>query len=385
MSADRGPDWPEDPRIERTREAGRSAAQVVRESAVAGLTVLVPILITLVVFQTVAGYVVGLIALPVEVLDRLGLTPEASRLVVQAFVALVLAGLVLAVGFLTRFRYGERAIDRVDAVVTAVPGFGAVYKSFREMGDVMAESEAKNFRDVKVEFPDEGTYTMGFLTTRTPDPLQEAAGRSDMVTLFLPLAPNPVMGGHLVHVPEDRVKDVDMTVEEGVRTVVTSGVATASPDGERGLSEDRLRRIGEAGATRSGEGGVSVPDDRSQRPGTDADRERAYERYAAADPRSADHPEGVASNRSTDTLGEAGRPEDAGGDRPVSDGDPDPRPVDVRDGEGVIGRDAPDPEAVSEDHDDTLGRDADRPETVGGHDEPGESDIDGRPDAGDGA
>ena len=39
------------------------------------------------------------------------------------------------------------------------------------------------------------------------------------------------MGGYLAHVPADRVHDVDMTVEEGIRTIVTSGIAVGE-DGE---------------------------------------------------------------------------------------------------------------------------------------------------------
>jgi len=112
---------------------------------------------------------------------------------------------------------------------------------------VMLESDTQSFRDVKlVEFPHEGAYTLGFVTTETPPELAEPAGHADMLTLFLPLAPNPVMGGHLVHMPADRVMDVDMTVEEGIRAIVTSGVAVGGGSGvtSGGLSADRLRDLG---------------------------------------------------------------------------------------------------------------------------------------------
>jgi uncharacterized membrane protein len=46
-----------------------------------------------------------------------------------------------------------------------------------------------------------------------------------MHTLFVPMAPNPVMGGFLVHAPADRVRDIDMTVEESMQAIITSGVA----------------------------------------------------------------------------------------------------------------------------------------------------------------
>jgi uncharacterized membrane protein len=51
-----------------------------------------------------------------------------------------------------------------------------------------------------------------------------------MTTLYLPMAPNPVMGGFVVHVKNENVYDVDMTVEEGMRSVVTSGVAINDAD-----------------------------------------------------------------------------------------------------------------------------------------------------------
>jgi len=93
-----------------------------------------------------------------------------------------------------------------------------------------------------VEYPHEGTYTLGFETTRTPKPIRDAAGDDSMRTLFLPLAPNPVMGGFLAHIPESRIRDVDMTVEEGMRTVVTTGVAVAGEDTD-GLSREELSRL----------------------------------------------------------------------------------------------------------------------------------------------
>jgi len=75
-----------------------------------------------------------------------------------------------------------------------------------------------------------------------------AAAETDMVTLFLPLAPNPVMGGFLTHIPRDRVSDVDMTVEEAVRIVITSGIATDdAEDGEfRELDPDERSELTDA-------------------------------------------------------------------------------------------------------------------------------------------
>ncbi|WP_439026784.1 DUF502 domain-containing protein [Haloarchaeobius sp. DT45] len=246
-----------DEELERTREAGRTVVDTFRDAFVAGLSIVVPIIVTLVVLNILAGYVFSTLSGVVEVMQAYGptptevylfaaITPATVDLVLQAFTLMVLVGTILGIGFLTRFTYGERGIEYADALIGAIPGVGSVYDSFREMSDVIVESDQQNFRDVKlVEFPQADTYTLGFLTADTPAELQAAAGRNDMVTLFLPLAPNPVMGGNLVHVPEHRVEDVDMTVEEGLRTVVTTGVATGDgkAHGDSRLSEAELGQL----------------------------------------------------------------------------------------------------------------------------------------------
>jgi uncharacterized membrane protein len=64
----------------------------------------------------------------------------------------------------------------------------------------------------------------------------------EMQTLFVPLAPTPVVGGFLVHLSPDRVHDVDLTVEEAIQSVVTSGVSVevADRDRDRPLSMEDL-------------------------------------------------------------------------------------------------------------------------------------------------
>ncbi|WP_336037828.1 DUF502 domain-containing protein [Halobacterium yunchengense] len=233
------------PDRETVQQAGQSAYDRVREAGLTGVAVVVPLLVTVYVLSVAVGVVDDLLAPLVQLLNTAGLTPDASETVVDAVGVVAVAVLTVLVGFAASFRSGERVLEYFDAALERVPGVGAVYKSFRQMGDVMVQSEADNFQSVKlVEFPHEGAYTLGFLTTETPSSIETAADEPDMQTLFLPLAPNPVMGGHLTHVPTDRVMDVDMTVEEGMRTVVTMGVAIAGDGGGTdGLSRERLERL----------------------------------------------------------------------------------------------------------------------------------------------
>ncbi|WP_353634177.1 DUF502 domain-containing protein [Halobacterium sp. NMX12-1] len=230
---------------ERMQRAGESAYDRVREAALTGVTVVVPLLVTLYVLSIAVGVVDDLLEPLARVLASTNVAPNASETIVDLVGVLVVVALTLLVGFAASFRSGERVLAYFDAVLERVPGVGAVYKSFRQMSDVMVESDADNFQSVKlVEFPHQDAYTLGFQTTETPSAVADAAGHDEMLTLFLPLAPNPVMGGHLTHVPAERVMDVDMTVEEGMRAVVTMGVAVSSEDGATdGLSRERLERL----------------------------------------------------------------------------------------------------------------------------------------------
>ncbi|MCD2204205.1 DUF502 domain-containing protein [Halobacterium sp. KA-6] len=230
---------------EAMQRASESAYDRVREAALTGVTVVVPLLVTLYVLSIAVGVVDDLLEPLAQVLNSTNVAPNASEMIVDLVGVLVVVAITVLVGFAASFRSGERVLAYFDAALERIPGVGAVYKSFRQMGDVMVDGEADNFQSVKlVEFPHQDAYTLGFLTTETPSAIEDAAGHEEMLTLFLPLAPNPVMGGHLTHVPAERVMDVDMSVEEGMRAVVTMGVAVSSEAGAtEGLSRERLERL----------------------------------------------------------------------------------------------------------------------------------------------
>ncbi|WP_346430037.1 DUF502 domain-containing protein [Haloarcula regularis] len=152
--------------------------------------------------------------------------------------------LVFVIGVATEYRSDASDLGLVfEALVARIPGIGSLYRSLDEMSELLLDSDTDSFREVKlVEFPVEGSYSIAFLTAETPDVVTEAAAEDDMVTLFLPLAPNPVMGGYVLHVIEDRVRDIDITVEEGIQSIVSSGVATGT-ERQRDLPEDMSVRI----------------------------------------------------------------------------------------------------------------------------------------------
>lgn len=239
---------------ETARETGESMYDGLLSIVITGIAIIVPLVVTVWVLATILDFIASAFAPLVAVLQWTGIVEFARSLwlgqfladlgiysvvfeYVPEFVALVLlVGTVVGVGTLAHVRYGERIVVAVDSALADVPGLGTVYKSFRRVGDAMLGSEAENFEDVKiVEYPREGSYILGFETAESPDAINEAVGDDDLVAMFLPFAPNPVMGGYLSYIPEENVYDVDMTVEEGIRTIITSGIAAGEDDADASL------------------------------------------------------------------------------------------------------------------------------------------------------
>ena len=211
-----------------------------------GVAIIIPFVVTLYLIRAGVDFVYSGLQPFIEVLQWMGIIDEFRQyeLVVlllelgvlefftEIIALLILFAGIILVGFVGRNRYGEAFIGYLDLAIASIPGIGTVYKSFRRMGDVMLHEGAENFQDIKlVQAMDEDMYLLGFETSSAPEPIEEATGHDEMVTMFIPLAPNPVTGGFLTHVPEAKVYDVDMTIEEGVRSILTSGIASGKRPG----------------------------------------------------------------------------------------------------------------------------------------------------------
>ena len=64
-----------------------------------------------------------------------------------------------------------------------------------------------------------------------------------MISLFLPMGPNPVMGGFVIYVARDRVHDIDIGVNEGLQAIITSGVTISDDDEDGHIGERMQQRI----------------------------------------------------------------------------------------------------------------------------------------------
>ncbi len=128
--------------------------------------------------------------------------------------------MLVATGLVLQYRYGELAGAAVDAVVERVPVLGPIYHSLEQSRQVLTE---EGFSEVvSLELAD-GVDVLAFVVGRGSGADWTAGDRR--VTVFVPLAPNPTVGGHLLAVRSERVSTTGLGVRGALTVLATVGAS----------------------------------------------------------------------------------------------------------------------------------------------------------------
>jgi uncharacterized membrane protein len=168
----------------------------------------------------------------------------------------------------TLVRMGERLLSRM-AVVRGVYGtLKQIFETVLAHETVLAR-KSRSFREVvPVEYPRRGLGAIGFVTGPTRGDIQARSGE-EMVNVFLPTTPNPT-SGFLLLVPESDRIHLDMSVEDGMKMVISGGIvgpaaedlgepsgALAGPEpGDRAVALEQPEQTAERPPARTLETGV---------------------------------------------------------------------------------------------------------------------------------
>lgn len=212
------------------RELVVGADDFVRQALVTGTAIVLPVLITAFVFLIIINLLSGLLnPLVIPIQEGMGVT---SSLIPQIIAMLVLVGTVLVVGGVTESRVGgDRLKQRLDSTMAGIPGINSIYGPLDQISSMLLEGDTQNFQEVVlVEFPKEGSYSLAFQTSHPPEQVETVTGDEDMLTVFMPMGPNPFMGGFILHLAQEEVYELDLSVEEGISSIISFGVAVEIDD-----------------------------------------------------------------------------------------------------------------------------------------------------------
>lgn len=133
--------------------------------------------------------------------------------------------IVLLAGLLTTNILGRKLIELGETLIGKIPIVNSIYKTVKQLVESFARNDRKGFQQVVlVEYPRKGMYALAFVTGTTRGEVQEKT-EEELVNVFLPTTPNPT-SGFLLLVPRDQLIWLDMSVEDGVKMIISAGVIT---------------------------------------------------------------------------------------------------------------------------------------------------------------
>jgi uncharacterized membrane protein len=210
--------------------------QDLKNDLIAGLLVVIPLATTIWLATLVTRFVVSfLTSVPKQFNPFNTLNPLFQELINLSVGLLVPLLGILLIGLMARNIVGRWLLDFGEGTLSRIPLAGSVYKTLKQILETVLRDNSTRFRRVVlVEYPREGLFALGFVTGVLGSSMQ-AGFSQPMLSVFIPTAPNPTTGWYSV-VPESAVRDVEMTVEDAFRTIISAGIV--NPD-ERPVAANR--------------------------------------------------------------------------------------------------------------------------------------------------
>jgi uncharacterized membrane protein len=157
---------------------------------------------------------------------------------IPGFGVLLSFGLLLLTGVVAANFFGARLIRFWENALGRIPVVKSIYSSVKQVSDTLLSDSGNAFRKaLLVEFPHEGSWTIAFLTG-TPAPAVMAHLAEEHLSVYVPTTPNPT-SGYFIIVPRSRVRELDMTVDEALKYVISMGVVSPRARSPRASSSVR--------------------------------------------------------------------------------------------------------------------------------------------------
>lgn len=213
----------------------RRARRRLRRFLVTGLIVIAPVGLTVFVLSWLFTTLDDILGRPLEKLVGFPIPGVGFVL---------LGGAVLFVGWVVHLTAGRQLLNWWNHTLSRFPFVGRIYNVVSQIVQALLSGRKKMFdKAVLIPYPTDETWAVAFVTNDDPEIVSQAVGEP-CVNVFVPTTPNPTSGFMLV-VPKRKVRELDLTMDEATRLVMSAGVVLPAGDVEdrsTGLDVDSLLR-----------------------------------------------------------------------------------------------------------------------------------------------
>jgi len=202
-----------------------------RASFLTGIVVIAPVGLTIWLIWSVIGWIDGVV---------LPLVPDKFQ--PERYIGINLRGLgviifllfTIIMGWAAKGLIGRSLIRYAETMVDRMPVIRSIYSGIKQISEtVFAQSERSFEKACLIQYPRRGIWAIGFISTTAKGEVSERAEiGGKLLSIFVPTTPNPT-SGFLLFFPEEDVIELDMSVEDAAKLVISAGLVYPSPDGKR--------------------------------------------------------------------------------------------------------------------------------------------------------
>ena len=196
--------------------------RIIKNWFIAGLTVLIPLLVTIYVIFILFQFADGLLGPYIDTYTQVhfGYTIPGLGIILSILI-------ILIVGFIASL-FKIRVLRGVENAFIRLPLVKQIYPSAKQIVNFLFSKESPRFRKtVLIEYPREGVYSIGFITSEAPkfvsDQVKEV--QENIISVFIPLAPSPI-SGFIVFVPESKVKYLSIGMDKALKVIISGGMVS---------------------------------------------------------------------------------------------------------------------------------------------------------------
>lgn len=198
-----------------------------RASFFTGIVVIAPVGLTIWLLWSVMGWIDSVV---------LPLVPHTFR--PEQYIGINLRGVGLiifllftvVVGWIAKGIIGRSMISFAESLVDRMPVVRTVYSGIKQISEtVFAQSERSFEKACLVQYPRKGIWAIGFISTTAKGEIARSAETGGkLMSVFLPTTPNPT-SGFLLFVPAEDVIELEMSVEDSAKLVISAGLVYPNP------------------------------------------------------------------------------------------------------------------------------------------------------------
>lgn len=198
-----------------------------RANFLTGLVVIAPVGLTIWLIWSVVGWIDGFV---------LPFVP--NNLLPEQYIGINLRGVgviffllfTMLMGWVAKGLIGRSLIRFAESLVERTPVVRSIYSGIKQIAEtVFAQSDRSFEKACLIQYPRKGIWAIGFIsTTAKGEVARRAEVAGDLMSIFVPTTPNPT-SGFLLFFPKEDVIELDMTVEEAAKLVISAGLVYPNP------------------------------------------------------------------------------------------------------------------------------------------------------------